>query len=185
MENKIKKYNKNKQIKDIILFGSAIRGKTNPQDIDILILFNNRINKDLEYEIKQELNKIHENISITSKTTIDEESFIARDSIYFEGYSLLNKKYLSENMGYTSFTLFKYQTSNLTNSQKVTFYNALNGRNSKGLIEEYDCIKLSDNALLVPLENSDFFKEFFDKWTDYKLIPLLIPSRLAKKKILE
>ena len=185
MKNKIKKYAENKQIKDIILFGSVIRNKSNPKDIDILILFNDKINKDLEYEIKKELNDCYENIAITSKTLINDDSFLARDSIYFEGYSLLRSKYISEEMGYVSFTLFKYQTNVLTNSQKVTFYNALNGRNSIGLIEQYDCIKLSNNALLVPLENSEFFKEFFEKWTEYKLIPLLIPSRLAKKKILE
>lgn len=185
MESELKKYSKNKDIKDIILFGSLIRGKSEPKDIDILILFNIKINKDLEYEIKNKLIKNFKNISITSKTNLNDEFFLARDSIYFEGYSLLKNKYISNEMGYTSFTLFKYKSNNLTNSQKVTFYNALNGRNNKGLIEKYDCIRLSNNALLVPLEYSEFFKEFFERWTSYTIIPLLIPSRLAKKKIIE
>jgi predicted nucleotidyltransferase len=185
MESELKKYSNNKCIRDIILFGSLIRGKSNPRDIDILILFNEEINKNLEYEIKNKLIKIFKNISITSKIDINDEFFLARDSIYFEGYSLFKKKYLSNEMGYTSFTLFKYQTRNLTNTQKVTFYNTLNGRNNKGLIEKYDCIRFSNNTLLVPLKNSEFFKEFFEKWTEYVIIPILIPSRLAKKKFIE
>ena len=68
-------------IKDIILFGSSLRGKLEPEDIDILILFNKKINKDIEYEFKKQASKIIENISLISKTedTLYDPSFSARE----------------------------------------------------------------------------------------------------------
>src|SRR3989344_1739284 len=51
-------YNKNKdKIIDIILFGSAIKGKENPRDIDLLILFKEKKDLDLSYELKKRLKK--------------------------------------------------------------------------------------------------------------------------------
>jgi len=45
-----KKYKE--EIKDIILFGSSLRGKLEQEDIDILILFNKKTNKEIEYEFQ-------------------------------------------------------------------------------------------------------------------------------------
>ena len=57
-----------KSIDDILLFGSIIRGKQNPQDIDIMILFKEKVDKATEYKIRKELEKYAKNISIVSKT---------------------------------------------------------------------------------------------------------------------
>ena len=42
-----------RQLKDIVLFGSFVRGKAKPEDIDILIIFKTKVNKDVEYELKK------------------------------------------------------------------------------------------------------------------------------------
>ena len=60
-------YNKNKdKIIDIILFGSVLKGKENPRDIDLLILFKEKKNLDLSYELKKRLKNF--NLDINSKS---------------------------------------------------------------------------------------------------------------------
>lgn len=188
LTNSLKNFKKNSKIEDIILFGSLIKGKENPKDIDILVVFKEEIDKDLEYEIKNNLKNVSLKISIVSKTKkgIYEDSFFAKDAIFFEGFSLFENEYLAKKQGYTPWGLFKYETKNLDNTKKTTFYYALNGRNKqKGLIEQYGLIKLSNNTLLAPLDKIFLTEGFFEKWSNYRLFPILIPTRLSKKEIIE
>lgn len=173
-------------IKDIILFGSTVRGKNEPGDTDILLLFKDRVDKDIEYEFKRSASI--EDLSIISKTeeTFYAASFDARDSIIFEGYSLLRKERLSRTMGFDSLGIFIYSTKSLNNAKKTLFYYALNGRRgTKGRMGSLDAIKLSDNILAVPLERVEETKEFFSSHhIEFTYVPSLIPSRLAKKHII-
>lgn len=181
-----KKYKE--QIKDIILFGSFIRGKSKPKDIDILIIFKKKINKDIEYELKNLFLNYAKNISLISKTEDEsiDPSFDARESLLFEGYSLVNSKFTAEDFGFISFGLFLYNTKSMSNVKKTRFYYALNGRGSaKGIINELDAIKLSDNSILIPINKIESAKEFFEYWDiNYKYIPSLIPKRMGKKNII-
>ncbi len=173
------------EIVDIVVFGSIMRGKENPSDIDVLIVFKNEVNKNIEYEFKRLFSNI--NLQIISKTEagVKEQSFSARDSILFEGYSLIRRIYLADEKGYTSLGLFSYQTRNLSNVQKTKFYYAFNGRNSAGFAKELNCIKISDNLISVNLEYIEKAKGFFEYWKiDYRYVPCLIPERMAKKHIL-
>lgn len=180
---------KNEEILDIILFGSIIRGKQNPADTDILVLFKEKIDKNAEYNIKKLLEKYYKNISIISKTkeNILSESFDARESILFEGISLISGRNIAQDYGFTQFGAFKYNFKEWDKLKKTKFYYALNGRsNSEGISDRLGCIKLSDSIVLVTLKNIENFREFLDSWNlQYIYIPMLIPSRLGRKKILE
>jgi len=176
-------------LEDIILFGSAVRGKTNPKDIDVIILFKKNVDKNAEYKIRKELERHYKNISIISKTvrSVLEPTFDARESILFEGISILSGKRLSETQGFSPLGMFKYDIKNWNNLKRTKFYYALNGRSGKGgILQSLDCIKLSDNIILTNLEHVDQIKEFLDSWNlTYIYIPTLIPSRLNKKSILQ
>ena len=78
-------FEKNKEIIDIILFGSIVRGKTKPKDIDVLILFNKHIDRTI---LKQ--------FNLTYKTYYDFFRSFPTESILHEGFSLLHDKKLSE-----------------------------------------------------------------------------------------
>jgi len=185
--NFYKKYKKD--IKDIILFGSFIRGKTKPNDIDLLIIFKNKIDKEIEYEFKKIISKLQYEFSIISKTEkeIIEPSFDARESVLFEGYSILNSRFLAEEHGFKSFGLFVYSTKELSNAKKTKFYYSLKGRASnKGVIDDWKAICLSDNILLAPLDKIESAKEFFEYWgIKYRYSPLMVPERLSKRNLLE
>lgn len=190
LRNKIKNLIKNKNnLLDIIIFGSLIRGKNKPNDIDILIIFKDKVEKDLEYEIKKQLNIYYNNISIISKTkkTLFEPTFDARESILFEGESLISGKNIAENYGFSRFACFKYNLKNWDNLNKTKFYYALNGRRkNEGMVKKLDAIKLSDSLILISINKMELFKDFLDSWKiNYKYIPMLIPYRLGRKVILE
>ena len=180
---------KNEEIEDIIVFGSLVRGKIKPNDIDIIVIFKNKVNKDIEYEIRKEIEKEYNNISIISKTkeNILDEAFDARESILFEGISLLSDENLADKYGFSSLGMFKYKLTDFNSLKKTKFYHTLNGRSGKeGIVNKLDAIKISDNLIFVPIEKIEEFKEFLELWNiNYTYIPTLIPKRLNKKSILE
>ncbi len=177
------------EVDDIIVFGSVVRGKEKPGDIDLLVIFRNKVVKETEYQIRKEIEKKYKKVSIISKTltTIFDPAFDARESILFEGKSLLRGKTLAEQYGYNAVGMFKYYFKGWSKLKKTKYYYALNGRGAqRGIIQELTGIKLADEVILVPLHKVEAFRSFLEFWRlEYKYIPLLIPERLNQKKILE
>ncbi len=177
---------KNKDILlDIILFGSFIKGKEKPSDIDILILYKDKKNIEKSHELRKILEKKGYNADITNKTYLEifEESFKVHGDILSEGYSVINNKFLSESLGYISFILFKYELKGFTKSNRMRFYYSLSGRNKKdtGILKDLNALKFSDTVLLCPIENAEKMKEYFDYWKiKYIEFPIMIPSRLKQ-----
>jgi len=188
LKNELKKL-LNDNLKDILIFGSTVKGKDHPKDTDILIIFKKEIDKEIEYKIKKILEKYTNDLSLISKKEqeILDPSFDVREAVLFEAISLITNKNLAANYGFNSYGLFKYNFFEWNKSEKTKFYYALNGRRgSKGVFQELECIKFSDQIVLVPLQNIEKFKNFLDSWKfNYKYIPLLLPLRLSKAKFLE
>ncbi|BBL45473.1 nucleotidyltransferase [Nanobdella aerobiophila] len=149
----LKEYLNNK-IFDIIIFGSITRGKENPSDIDILIIF-----KEFDKKIYEELVKRYH------VTSVKLDNLYSLGPIFFEilsdGYSVkLNKRL---------YNIFEYKSKKeltieikANNSKRKIFYYYLNGRkdrNKKGILEEFNGSIISYKPLIIriPLENSDKF----------------------------
>lgn len=184
--NEIKRFhNKNKkEILDIILFGSAIRGKEKPKDIDILILFKERENLDLSYELRKSIKKIGLVAEITGKTykNLLSVKFLPREDILSDGYSLVLNKKLSESFGYNTFMLFRYSLKGFSQSQRMMFYYALEGRRKKdGMLKILNGIKFTNSVVLIPIENSEEFENFLKNWKmEIKKTRILIPEKTIK-----
>ena len=186
IENFYKKY-KN-EIIDIFIFGSIVRGKEKPADIDILILFKNKENLEKEYELRKIIEKINLNFKIqiiprTYKNLFDIK-FLPRENILSEAYSLINNKYLSEAFGYKSYILFKYNLKKFNISKKMMFHYALTGRRkSLGILKKINGIKISEYIVLIPIENSEEFKEFLNSWKiDCMQTRVMIPEKAIRLK---
>ena len=190
LKNNLKRLiKKTPEVEDVILFGSSVRGKREPADLDILVLFKDKIQKETEREIRKELEKEYRTISIISKTskTLTDTSFDARESILFEGVSLVTREKIAERNGFSSLGAFKYSFNGWDKLRITKFYYALNGRGKQeGILQLLDGIKMSDSIVLVPLEKIEPFREFLESWEiDYLYIPLLLPQRLNRKNILQ
>ena len=184
-------YRENKEsIGDIILFGSILKGARKPNDVDILIVFKEKQDIQLAIQLRKKLEHVIKdlevNITYKTKKGMKEPGFSARDAILFEGYSLINKSFISSDYGFESLGLFIYQTKGLKNTEKTKFYYALNGRRgSKGFLESINAIKLSDNLIFVPRENIGQTHDFFKFWNiENTYVPSLIPLGLARKSII-
>ncbi len=171
LKKKIKKWIKEKQeIIDILMFGSFMRNKSMPRDIDLCILLNDDDEKkaiDLTHSLAKLFEKQTElNLQINS---ITEKDFILGSSLtktlIEEGFSFLKNRLLSELMGYKSYILFFYSLKKFSHSQRVRFHYALQGRNKeKGILNEVHGVLLGGGVIKVPVIYEDLFKEFLDKW---------------------
>src|SRR3989338_8273773 len=91
-----------KEVVDIVKFGSSVLEGSKPNDIDIAVIYNKiPVKEQLEFsqEIKKQLEKKF-NLPVHIKS-YDLYSFFnkgnfAKDSILFYGKSLINEKYFSE-----------------------------------------------------------------------------------------
>ncbi len=176
-------YKKNKgDILDIVLFGSSVRGKQKPNDLDILILFKEKENLDISYELKKELEFLEIPLQIISKTyfSLRDNNFKAKEAYLSEGISLIKKQPIAESLGYSNFILFKYQLMDFNQSKRMQFQYALYGRDKRsGIIQRLKLTKFADGAILSPLESADEVASFLNSWNiKYDSHPLLIPTRV-------
>jgi len=180
---------KNSDVLDAILFGSIVRGKEEPKDIDILIIFKTLIDREFVYNLRKEFENETFNIHIMPLTYAEmfAPSFLAREGIIFEGYSLKFKKNFCSTFGLASFVLFKYHLNNKTNSEKMRFYYALHGRNkSVGVLNIFNSYKFSDKFIISPANESEKIRDFLNKnEIKYEETPILLPDRLARRAFLE
>ncbi len=162
IRNKLKFLIENKEVLDVLIFGSIIKGKPIPSDIDIAVI----IKKELPEKIKEKLKKLN-NFHISIITL--EEFFVNKPSIVNtllrEGYSIKNKKYFAENFRFLNKVLFVYFLTNLNASKKVKVVNILKGKDKEiGLVKKYKGEWLAKQVFVVPVGSENLFEEFFNNF---------------------
>ncbi|OGY43603.1 MAG: hypothetical protein A2729_04235 [Candidatus Buchananbacteria bacterium RIFCSPHIGHO2_01_FULL_39_14] len=169
-------------IVDILLFGSVERGKEQPNDLDILIIFKKQKNLAIAQELRKQITaKIAVPIQITTKTyeELFQSSFVIRESILSEGYSLVYKHSFAEGLGYSSRALCVYQLTGKDKSTRMRFYYSLYGRTTRGMLEELEATKYTDTVILCPIKNIERLREYLTSWDiTFQVIPVLLPQRL-------
>ena len=146
---------KDKEILDIILFGSAIKGKSQPNDFDIALITSK------EKEITKE--NMHISRISPEEFFINPKSLIT--TLFKEGYSLKNNKFFSENYAFSNRVLFKYDLTNQNTSNKVKIVSILRGKNKqKGMVEENEGQWLANQIFTIPPEKQYLFEQFFQNF---------------------
>ena len=174
------------EVLDIVLFGSSAKGKDKPGDLDLLIIYKSKVNSELNYKIKKELEILGFEIDLTAKTYNDlfESSFIARESYLSEGYSIIQKKFIAQGFGYKPMVIFKYDIKNFNKSQRMRFYYSLYGRNSEGMLKKLKLYKFSERIIISPVEESERVKDYLNSWKmPYAEIPVLLPLRILESDV--
>ena len=170
------------EILDIVLFGSLARGKEKPRDIDLLIIYKTKINSDLNYKIKKEFEILGIEVDLTPKSYSDlfKSTFVARESYLSEGYSLMQKNFIADGLGFRPMVLFRYNIQNFNKSQRMRFYYSLYGRSTEGMLKKLKLHKFSERILISPVEESESVKEYLNSWNiKYLELPILIPARIV------
>lgn len=179
---------RNTELLDIIIFGSAIRGKEKPQDIDVLLVFKGGVDRDFVYGLRKKLERTALKGKESLKVDVDgknyheifEPAYLPRERLLAEGYSIRNRDFIHSLYGYAALSMFRYSLMGKSPSERVRFYYALLGRGKKqkGIIDEVKGIRFTNTVILVPIKNEEKFKEFLESWRlRYKLALILLPSR--------
>lgn len=152
IKSELKEYLRNKEVIDIVLFGSFVKGSLLAKDIDIAIITNSKIN------IK---NKKFHIVLINPEEFLSKPSLII-NTLFREGYSLKKNKLFSENYGFRQKVLFSYNLIGLNPSRKVKIVNSLRGiKKQKGLVEENYGEWIANQVFIVPVLNEKIFEKFF------------------------
>ena len=180
ISNFYKKYQK--EVLDIILFGSSIKGKDKPRDFDILLLFKENENLNIAYELRKKFERLKIKSQIVTKTyeRLFDKNFKAREAFLGEGYSLIRKQFISNSLGYTNIAMFKYELKGFSQTKRMRLQYALYGRDKKsGIVKEFRLNKFADTIFFCPMDNLEKVKEFFEGWKiKHDVFPILIPERI-------
>ncbi len=155
------------KVLDLFVFGSAVKGKAKPNDIDLCIVFNKNLDVSFTKELseKLELDGIRAHISSLTANDFFRNPHALAQTVLFEGVSVLTGKPLSELYGLHPRTLYVYDISDLEKTKKVRFVQTVKGKNyKKGLIEELGGAFIAPAAFTVPVEKDSEILELMAQW---------------------
>ncbi|MBS3166894.1 nucleotidyltransferase domain-containing protein [Candidatus Woesearchaeota archaeon] len=163
--NICKSYLKKKEIDDIFLFGSFVKGKEIVKDIDICFVFNI-----FEDKIITEAYSQFEKENIPAHITKTKFSYLLEDpllwnSLIHEGFSIKKNKSISDILSIKPYFLFQYELKNLDKTKKESFSHSLYGTGGrKSFLVEVKGEKAGKNSILIPLATSEELRSFFETW---------------------
>ena len=160
---------RNREILDIIIYGSSVTGKSKPRDLDILLLFKD-LNLDKRLEMSQEFKRTVRDefprADVKSMNLPDflDRNFLARQGVILSGVSLITKERISERFGFRAYSIFSYTLADMDHNQKTKFNYALNGRTGPGMLKSLKGISLGRGSVKIPMEGGSEFEEFLEGW---------------------
>ncbi len=159
-----------KDVFDIVQFGSSVMEESNPNDIDVAVIFQKiPVKEQLNQaqEIKNQLQKISE-LSIHIKAfdlySFFESGNFSKEGILFYGKSLTSKDYFSKNFGISPKIQIYYSLKNLKKKEKVRFHYMLKGKKGKyGLLKKYGGSLLKPGLIEIFPEYENIFVDSIKK----------------------
>ncbi len=149
----LKKY---KEIEDFIIFGSLVKGKYEPKDIDIAVVLDKK-DVSLVGEVKEYLKIKNLDIEMIKP----EEIYQTRLGLNLitEGFSIKNNRFLRAKLGIAPMKIYTYGIKSLTQTEKVLF-----GRGLNQMIKEVNAVKLGAGSIMIPVGKSSKFEDFLNTW---------------------
>ncbi len=175
MQQKLQKrleLNYSNNVVDIVKFGSSVMENSEPNDIDIAVIFKSiPLKQQLEeaQKIKRQLeNRFDLPIHIKAYdfySFFDTGNF-AKESILFYGKSLIHSNYFAELLGLFPKLHIHYSLNDLKKKDKIRFNYLLNGRGGRyGLLREYGGVILKPGLIEIKPENENIFVQAVKKIT--------------------
>jgi len=155
-------YRKNKdKVFDIILFGSAVKGKEFVSDIDVAVVF-----KVKEGGVLCKIRSLGLHADYVLLDELYKESLWK--TLIREGVSVVYGKKISSVFGLNSYGLFTYNLTKI--KRKARFSQVLMGYKSESMLKKVDGKILKPGVILVPISKIELFRAFLETWeADYTL----------------
>ena len=177
-KTKIQNWTKNNKVIDVVLFGSLVRGKNKPNDLDLCIIIKNEQEKKM-IDLIDSLAKVCNNEIKVQVNALVEDDLVKGNSLFktilLEGFSIKQNKCFSEAYGFVPKALFFYDIKKFKASDKVRFHYLLRGRYGQtGLLAENKAELIKDGLIEVPISSEDLMREVLDSWkVSYKVKSVL------------
>lgn len=152
------------EIADIFLFGSAVKGKEFPRDIDICIVFRKKISNEIIKEIENKLKNFNIHISSLNVDNFFRKPHSLIKTLLVEGISIFNGNPFIQNFGFSSYVLYSYSLLKLKPSEKVKFVYLLKGRDGDGIVKRFEGKWIIDGCFIIPIQKDNEMLAIFKKW---------------------
>lgn len=139
---------------DVILFGSATKGKVAPRDLDLAVILETRSAR-LDALLAKLPEEYHVS-TLTLKELVAAPPTLAT-TLLREGWSLREARPFCARYRFTPCVLYAYDLSALPNSKKAAAVRWLRG----GFVEEHDGSWLARSVILVPAEHDAPIEAYF------------------------
>jgi len=161
----LKNFLSEKNVIDIIFFGSAMRGKSFPRDFDVFVLVNEPYSVNQKSKLSVKMKDEGFSPVVMTYPELLENDFLW--SLIHEGMSVSFGK-IRDKLNMKSYDIFMFR-HNLEGSRKVQFYKAL-----RQMSIHYP---FGNGVLLVETEFAGLFEEFFETW---KVDHIKLPLQMSK-----
>lgn len=153
------------KILDIIVFGSSVRGKMSPRDVDVAILIKDTGEHELS-ALRAEFEKMFTVPAHLNLYRMEDIFFSdALKPFLEEGISLRDMKPVHQKIGFESGSIFSVEVKHLQKSKKVLFSYALHGKkNLEGILHKVKGKTIGRAVFYIPAGHTDEFKEFLELW---------------------
>jgi predicted nucleotidyltransferase len=176
------KFLKRAGVEDIFVFGSFVKGKEIPNDIDICLCMPEggaAITDEISTFLKKEAGlSAHFTQTGFSLMLSDRELW---KSILHEGYSIRNREFASKLLGMVPFVLVEYKLGGISSSQKQIFSHAMNGTGGReSFLKDIHAKRIGRGVMIVPNEYVEKARSFLDTWkADYNFKRIYTESNAA------
>jgi predicted nucleotidyltransferase len=159
---------KDKDIDDIIVFGSTVKGSSKPHDLDVALILRDESGA---ARIKEDIRRFDRSADIEVVSSIRNPLWAV---LMREGYSIRVGKPLHQVYNIEPVVLYRYSLKKLSPTQKVQFTRGL-----KAMLGDTNAKILSRSVVLVPMDRKNSFDEFLTTWDlkyeaqSYELFPML------------
>jgi len=174
--------NYNKDVLDIVQFGSSVEDGKTPEDIDIAVIFNKiplKEQLDGAQEIKRQLETLLEipiHINSFDFYSLFDSSNFAKESILFYGKSIIHGDDFAKRFGFSPKIQIYYSLEKLKKKDKIRFNYMLNGRGGEyGLLREHKGELLKPGLIEInPQSESIFVNSIKGYKVDFRVKRVLI-----------
>lgn len=174
--------NYDESVFDIVQFGSSTFESSEPNDIDVAVIFKNTsVKNQMEsaQNIKEQLQskvKIPIHVKSFDLYSFFDKGNFAKENILFNGFSLLNKNEFSLKFGLKPFVNINYDLNKFDKKTKIRFNYLLSGRQGKyGLLKKYGGKIIGPGILQIAPIHEKIFLEKINKFNlDYEVSHIFI-----------
>ena len=146
-----------KEVYDFIIFGSAVKDKLEPRDIDIAIVTEAK-KTGLVGEIGLELDKFGKiDLEILNPKEMYAHKLYYK--ILLEGFSIKFNKFLNKIMDMKPMSLYSYDLKGMEQTEKAQFNKGL-----RNVLKETNGKHIGRGALLIPENKTGNLEDFLRRW---------------------